>query len=95
MPAVLEAPVEMVEAVAALRLPPRGDRRMQLLMELNTDGGLTPEQKEKLIEHFRWVGYVLVAQSSVGRATALTLNFNHPRRILIRKAEQLFDLFPP
>lgn len=48
MPAVLEAPVEMVEAVAALRLPPRGDRRMQFLMELNTDGKLTPEQKEEL-----------------------------------------------
>jgi hypothetical protein len=48
MPKVLEAPVEMVEAVAALRLPPRGDRRLQFLMGLNSDGNLTPEQKEEL-----------------------------------------------
>jgi hypothetical protein len=46
--AVVEAPVEMVEAVAALRLPPRGDRRLQFLMDRNTDGELTSEQKEEL-----------------------------------------------
>jgi hypothetical protein len=45
---VVEAPVEMVEAVAALRLPPRGDRRLQLLMDRNTNGNLTAEQKEEL-----------------------------------------------
>jgi hypothetical protein len=45
---VVEAPVEMVEAVAALRLPPRGDRRLQLLMDRNTNGNLTADQKEEL-----------------------------------------------
>ncbi len=48
MSAVVEAPVEMVEAVAALRLPPRGDRRLQILMDLNTNGRLTAEQREEL-----------------------------------------------
>jgi hypothetical protein len=48
MSAVVEAPVEMIEAVAALRLPPRGDRRLQLLMDRNTNGVLTSEQKEEL-----------------------------------------------
>ena len=48
MKAVVEAPIEMVEAVAALRLPPRGDRRLQILMDRNTNGTLTPEQKEQL-----------------------------------------------
>jgi hypothetical protein len=48
MNAVVEAPIEMVEAVAALRLPPRGDRRLQILMDRNTNGTLTPEQKEEL-----------------------------------------------
>jgi hypothetical protein len=52
-------------------------------------------RRDSWSEHFRWVGYVLVAQSSVGRATAIALNFNHPRPILIRQAERLFDLFPP
>ncbi len=29
MNAILEAPREMIEAVAALRFPPKGDRRLQ------------------------------------------------------------------
>jgi hypothetical protein len=52
-------------------------------------------RRDSWSEHFRWVGYVLVGQSSVGRATAIALNFNYPRRILIRQAERLFDMFPP
>ena len=48
MSAVVEAPLEMVEAVAALRLPPRGDRRLQILMDRNTNGALSPDQKEEL-----------------------------------------------
>jgi hypothetical protein len=48
MSALVEAPVEMIEAVAALRLPPRGDRRLQLLTDRNTNGVLTSEQKEEL-----------------------------------------------
>ncbi len=46
-------------------------------------------------EHFRWDGYILVGQTPLGRATAIALNLNHSRRILIRRAEQLFNLFPP
>ena len=45
---IVEAPLEMVEAVAALRLPPRGDRRLQILMDRNTNGSLSHEQKEEL-----------------------------------------------
>jgi hypothetical protein len=48
MSTVVEAPLEMVEAVAALQLPPRGDRRLQFLMDRNTNGSLTPDQKEEL-----------------------------------------------
>ncbi len=48
MSAVVEAPREMIEAVAALRLPPKGDRRLQVLMDRNTDGTLTPEEREEL-----------------------------------------------
>jgi hypothetical protein len=48
MSTVVEAPVEMVEAIAGLRLPPRGDRRLQVLMDLNTKGRLTSEQREEL-----------------------------------------------
>jgi hypothetical protein len=45
--------------------------------------------------HFRWDGYHIVGQTSIGRATVAALELNHPRRIQIRQAEKLFDLFPP
>lgn len=45
--------------------------------------------------HFRWNGYELVGQSAVGRATISALDLNHPRRLRIRQAEEIFDLFPP
>jgi hypothetical protein len=48
MSAVIEAPIEMVEAVADLRLPPKADRRLQDLMDRNTNGPLTPEEREQL-----------------------------------------------
>jgi hypothetical protein len=48
MPAVVEAPIEMVEAVADLRLPAKADKRLQVLMDRNTNGALTPEEREQL-----------------------------------------------
>jgi hypothetical protein len=48
MSAVIEAPLEMVEAVADLRLPPKADQRLQDLMDRNTNGALTPEEREQL-----------------------------------------------
>jgi hypothetical protein len=48
MSAVLEAPIEMVEAVAALRLPVKADQRLQTLMDQNTEGTLAPAEKEEL-----------------------------------------------
>jgi hypothetical protein len=38
----------MVEAVAALRLPDRADRHLQALMDRNTNGALTPAEREEL-----------------------------------------------
>jgi hypothetical protein len=48
MSAVVEAPLELVEAVAELRLPPRMDNRMQQLMDRNTEGSLTLEGRAEL-----------------------------------------------
>jgi hypothetical protein len=45
---VVETPLEMVEAVAALRLSPARDRRLQILMDRNTNGALSSDQKEEL-----------------------------------------------
>ena len=47
MSAVIEAPVEMVEAVASLHLPPRADQWLQDLMDRNNNGALTPEEREQ------------------------------------------------
>lgn len=46
-------------------------------------------------DHFRWSGVRLMGTSDKGRATLTILRLNHPRRILIRKAETRFGLFPP
>ena len=45
---VIEAPLDMVEAVADLRLPPKADQRLQSLMDRNTNGALSPEEREDL-----------------------------------------------
>jgi hypothetical protein len=46
-------------------------------------------------DHFQWDGYLVVPLTSIGRATVSALDFNHPRRVRIRQAEEWFDLFPP
>ena len=48
MAAVVQAPLDLVEAVAALRLPPKTDGRLQYLMDRNTNGVLTPQEREEL-----------------------------------------------
>lgn len=45
---VVQAPVDLVEAVADLRLPPRADRYLQILMDRNTEGTLTTAEREEL-----------------------------------------------
>ena len=48
MASVIEAPVEMVERVADLRLPARSDRRLQALMDRSNQGTLTGDEREEL-----------------------------------------------
>lgn len=48
MPAVVEAPVEFVEALAGMTFPPKADRRLQSLMDRNTEGQLTPGERDEL-----------------------------------------------
>lgn len=46
MATVVQAPREMIEAVAELRLPPKADLRLQMLMDRNTEGVLSPDELE-------------------------------------------------
>jgi hypothetical protein len=42
------APLDWVESVSELRLPPAADRRLQELMDRNNEGQLTPREREDL-----------------------------------------------
>lgn len=46
-------------------------------------------------DHFRWDGYSVVPLTPIGRATVAALDLKHPRRLRIREAEEMFELFPP
>lgn len=48
MPAVVEAPLELVESFAALRFPARTDALLQSLMDRNTNGQLTSAERDEL-----------------------------------------------
>ncbi len=48
MPAVIETPVDLVEAVADLRFPPKTDQLLQSLMDRNNEGTLTPAERADL-----------------------------------------------
>jgi hypothetical protein len=43
---VVEAPLELVEAVTDMRFPARIDARLQSLMDRYTNGQLTPNERE-------------------------------------------------
>ncbi len=66
--AVISAPSDWVELVSNLRLPAKADRRLQRLMDRNTEGELTEEERadlESLVE--------LSETLSLARAEALHL----------------------
>jgi hypothetical protein len=46
-------------------------------------------------DHFAWLGFTVVGRTPIGRALVAAFDLNHPRRLMIREAEQHFDLFPP
>jgi len=46
-------------------------------------------------EHFGWLDFHLTGRSPTERATIAALKHNTERRILIRRAEEQFELFPP
>ena len=54
MSAVIEAPVEMIEEIAELRLPPRADRRLQELMDRNNNGLLSVSELAEMETLVEW-----------------------------------------
>ena len=51
---MINAPVDLMQAVAHLRLPPHTDRQLQELMNRNTNGTLTAEEREQLKSLVEW-----------------------------------------
>jgi hypothetical protein len=45
---VVSAPIEWVERVSELRLPPRSDRRLRELMDRNNEGQLNAAERAEL-----------------------------------------------
>jgi hypothetical protein len=48
MAPLVEVPLDFIEAAAALRFPAKADQRLQALMDRNTDGLLTPAERQEL-----------------------------------------------
>ncbi|MFN9435834.1 MAG: hypothetical protein ACK6DC_12965 [Planctomycetota bacterium] len=48
MDATVDAPLQWVESISMLRLPEQADRRLQELMDANTEGKLTRQEKADL-----------------------------------------------
>jgi hypothetical protein len=74
-------------------------KKSDRLTGLDPDSGnqvpLFHPRNDRWDDHFRWEGYRLIGVSPVGRALVETFDLNHPRRLLIRQAEEHFGLFPP
>jgi hypothetical protein len=51
--------------------------------------------RQQWSEHFQFKEYEIEGLTSVGRATVVTLELNHPRRRGIRQVEEAFGLHPP
>jgi hypothetical protein len=69
----IEAPLEWVETIGSLRLPPKADHRLQELMDRNNEGLLTQAERadlESLVE--------LSERLSLVRAEALHLLGRRP-----------------
>ncbi len=52
-------------------------------------------RQDRWSDHFQFQHDQVVGLTDIGRATVAALELNHPRRRLIRQAEELFGLFPP
>jgi hypothetical protein len=73
----------------------KSDRIKAVDPDSGRDVRLFHPRRDRWADHFRWDGYRLVGRTPEGRGTILALELNHPRRLLIREAEESFALFPP
>jgi hypothetical protein len=73
----------------------KSDRVDAIDSETNQFVPLFNPRKNTWSEHFRWNGYKLTGTTAIGRATIEALKLNSDRKMVIRQAEERFQLFPP
>jgi hypothetical protein len=73
----------------------KSDRTEVVDPEVGLIAPLFNPRRDRWDEHFAWLDYQIVGVTSIGRATVAALEFNTPRRLLIRQVELAFGLFPP
>ena len=67
MPTTIDAPVDLMEEVAHLRLPALADQQLQSLMDANTNGQLTDAQRQLLEELVDWSESVSLLRARAGQ----------------------------
>ena len=66
MSTMIDAPMDLVEAVAHLRLPTLADQQLQSLMDANTNGQLTESERQQLEALVEWSETVSLLRASAG-----------------------------
>lgn len=69
--------------------------RVAVELEPGEEAHLFNPRLDNWEDHFAWQGFELIGRTRTGQATIKSLQLNHPRRIAIRQAEQMLQLFPP
>lgn len=73
----------------------KSDRTEAVAPDTGLVARLFNPRRDRWDEHFAWAEYQIVGVTPIGRATVAALEFNTPRRLLIRQVESAFGLFPP
>jgi HNH endonuclease len=73
----------------------KSDRMHAIDADTNQLAALFHPRRDDWNDHFAWLDYRLTGRTVSGRATIAALKLNTDRRLLIRRAEERFNLFPP
>jgi hypothetical protein len=73
----------------------KSDRIVAVDPETDSMVRLFHPRNDRWQDHFEWNQYEVIAKTAIGRGSIFLLEMNHPRRIKIRQAEEMFSLFPP
>ncbi len=73
----------------------KSDRTEAVAPDTGMIAPLFNPRRDRWDEHFAWSEHQIVGVTATGRATVAAMEFNTPRRLLIRQVELAFGLFPP